>query len=81
MPGVELQQQREAQAGRPALAGHLPQLVTNQRPVLDQLVFIKLHHHARTLLAHPVTRRADTRLRLVIASLPTPRIETIMERG
>ena len=40
MPGVELQQQREAQAGRPALAGHLPQLVTNQRPVLDQLVFI-----------------------------------------
>jgi hypothetical protein len=28
------------------------QLVTNQRPVLDQLVFIKLHH-ARTLLAPP----------------------------
>jgi hypothetical protein len=54
MPGAELQQQREAQAGRPALAGHLPQLITNQRPVLDQLIFIKLHHHARTLLAHPV---------------------------
>jgi len=34
-------------------ASCLPQLVTNQRPVLDQLVFIKLHHHARTLLAHP----------------------------
>ena len=74
MPGVELQQQREAQAGRPALAGHLPQLITNQRPVLDQLIFIDLHDHARTLLAHPVTRRADTRLRLVTASLPTPRL-------
>jgi putative transposase len=32
-----------------------------------------LHGHARTLLAHPVTRRADTRLRLVTASLPTRR--------
>ena len=74
MPGVELQQQREAQAGRPALAGDLPQLVTNQRPMLDQLIFIKLHHHARTLLAHPVTRRADTRLRLVTAFLPTPHV-------
>lgn len=56
----------------PALAGHLPQLITNQRPMLDQLIFIDLHDHARTLLAHPITRRADTRLRLVTASLPTP---------
>jgi len=42
MPGVELQQQREAQAGRSALAGHLPKLITNQRRILDQLILIDL---------------------------------------
>ena len=39
-------------------ASCLPQLVTNQRPVLDQLVFVKLHHHARTLLAHPCNQES-----------------------
>ena len=45
-PGVELQQQREPQPGRPALHGDQLPLVLQQGPVVDQLVQVHQHHHA-----------------------------------
>ena len=45
-PGVELQQHREPEPGRPALPGDQLPLVVEQRPVLDQLVQVHLHHRA-----------------------------------
>ena len=55
----------------------LPQLLAGKRPVLDQLVLIDLHRHARTLLprhgSHCRNQRLRARLRLVTASLPIRR--------
>jgi hypothetical protein len=45
-PGVELQQQREPQPGRPALPGDQLPLVRQQGPVVGQLVQVHQHHHA-----------------------------------
>ncbi len=42
-PGVELQQQRESQPGRPPLPRHQLPLVIQQGPVLDQLVQVHPH--------------------------------------
>jgi hypothetical protein len=45
--GGELEQQRKPQARRPALAGDLGQLLADQGPVLDQLVFVDRAGHGR----------------------------------
>jgi hypothetical protein len=46
-PDGELQQQREPEVGRPALArDHVP-LVVQQRPVPDQLIEIQRSRHGR----------------------------------
>jgi hypothetical protein len=45
-PGVERQDQGEAESRRPALPGDQLPLIVEQRPVLDQLVQVHPHHRA-----------------------------------
>jgi hypothetical protein len=40
----------------PPLAGNQRQLVSDQRPTIDQLILIQLARHARTLLPLPAVR-------------------------
>ena len=54
--GIEAQQHREPQPRRPTLAGNQRQLVSDQRPAIDQLALIQLPRHARTLLLQPISK-------------------------
>jgi hypothetical protein len=47
VPGEELQPHRQRQPRRPGLPGHQHPLVLDQRPVLDQLVFVQRTRHSR----------------------------------
>ena len=64
------QQQGEPQARRPALAGDLGQLLTDEGPPLDQLVFVELAGHRAE--ATPIADPEGARLRLVTPASPTP---------
>jgi hypothetical protein len=68
--GIEAQQQREAQLRRPTLTSQELELAPDKCPTVDQLVLIRITHHAPEATSTPHSPRRNCRLYLMTRSLP-----------